>query len=203
MYTTMSKQWKRRNAQEEEEETEEEEGTYVKVIDNNVYFYADVSSESVIELICAIKTLTKKLQIVGITYGIDSPAINLYIHSDGGEVHSALSVFDMIKDNPVDVRTIVSGNASSAATIISLAGHYRTITKNSYMLIHNISSEFWGKMHEFEDEMKNMTKLTNNLKRIYKENTNLTKTQLDGILKKDLLLDAKTCLKYQLVDAIE
>ena len=177
--------------------------THVKIIDNNIYFYSDVSSESVIELIVAIKNLTKKSQILGIIYNIIPPKINIYIHSDGGEVHSALSVFDTIKNNPVEIKTIVSGNASSAATIISLAGHSRSMTPNSYMLIHNISSEFWGKMHEFEDEMKNMTKLTNNLKRIYKEYSNLTKTQLDSILKKDLLIDAKTCLKYGFVDEVE
>ena len=57
-------------------------------------------------------------------------------------------------------------------------------------------------MHEFEDELKNMAKLTSNLKKIYKENTNINKTQLDTLLKKDLLLDAKTCKKYGLIDNI-
>ena len=70
------------------------------------------------------------------------------------------------------------------------------------MLIHNISSSFWGKMHEFEDEMKNMAKLTSNLKSIYRENSKLNKKTIESLLKKDLLIDAKTCLKYGLVDEI-
>jgi ATP-dependent Clp endopeptidase proteolytic subunit ClpP len=175
----------------------------ISVQDNNIYFYTDVNPTSALELILAITDLTKKMSILAITHNIPTPAINLYINSDGGDVHSALSVFDTIKRNPTHIKTIISGNASSAATIISLAGHSRVISPNSYMLIHNISSGFWGKMHEFEDEMKNMSKLTSNLKKIYKENTNITKTQLDTLLKKDLLLDAKTCVKYGLVETIE
>ena len=188
---------------EEEEASEEEERyNYVRVKDNDIYFFCPVSTDSVLDLSVAINTLTKELLILGIQFGIEPPPINLYIHSDGGEVHSALSVFDLIKNNKVNINTIITGNASSAATIISMAGHTRKITSNSYMLIHNISSEFWGKMHEFEDELKNMAKVTSNLKKIYKDHSNITKKQLDDLLKKDLLLDANTCVKYGLVDAI-
>ena len=187
------------------EDTEEDNEDYseVTVVDNNIYFFTDVNCNSILELTLAIKEVTQKMQIHQIKFNVEPPPITLYINSDGGEVHSALSVFDTITDNPVEIITVISGNACSAATIISLAGHTRYITPNSYMLIHNISSAFWGKMHEFEDEMKNLAKLTSNLKRIYKSSTKLTKPQLDNLLKKDLLLDAKTCVKYGMVDAID
>ena len=154
-----------------EEEIDSGEYSEVFVKDNNIYFYTAVEPNTALELIMAIRDLTKKNQILSISYNIPPPTINIYINSEGGEVHSALSVFDTIRQNIVPINTIISGNASSAATIISLAGHTREITSNSYMLIHNISSGFWGKMHEFEDELKNMAKLTSNLKKIYKENT--------------------------------
>lgn len=197
----MSGMTSKRN-EDSDEETDSGDYNEISVQDNNIYFFTGVEPNSALKLILSIKDLTKKSQILSINYGIEPPPINIYINSDGGEVHSALSVFDTIRNNSVEINTIISGNASSAATIISLAGHNRQITTNSYMLIHNISSEFWGKMHEFEDEMKNMSKLTNNLKRIYKNETNITKTQLDSLLKKDLLLDAKTCVKYGLVGSI-
>ena len=34
---------------------------------------------------------------------------------------------------------------------------------------------------------------------IYKENSSMTKTQIESLLKKDLLIDAKTCVRYGLV----
>ena len=124
-----------------------DENCNVRVQDNNIYFFCSVTSETILELTVNIDILSKELQKFAIQYDIDPPPINIYINSEGGEVHPALSVFDTIRNNKVTINTIISGNASSAATIIALAGSTRKITKNSYMLIHNISSAFWGKMH--------------------------------------------------------
>lgn len=190
------------NSGEETEDDSECDLSDVKIVDNDIYFSCDVTADTSLQLTMAVREVTKKNQIMSINYGVDPPPVNIYINSDGGEVHSALSVFDSIQANPVQVNTIISGNAQSAATIISLAGHHRKISSNSYMLIHNISSTFWGKMHEFEDEMKNMSKLTANLKTIYKNNSDLTRAKLNTLLSKDLLMDAKECLKLGLVDEI-
>ena len=83
-----------------------------------------------------------------------------------------------------------------------MIGKTRQITQNSYMLIHNISSGFWGKMHEFEDEIKNLKLLTKDIRKMYTQYTNIKTKQLDQLLKKDLLLHAKICLSYGLVDEI-
>ena len=170
-----------------EDETEAEvEQSNVKVVDNEIYFYADVDSASILETTTILAKLIKEMQIFGIMFGIEPPPITLRINSEGGEVHAALSLYDFIKRSPVKIITTITGSACSAATIISLAGHERYITKNSYMLIHNISSAFWGKMHEFEDEMKNV-KLAGNLKTIYKKMVKLTSALLK-VCKEDLLL---------------
>ena len=58
-------------------------------------------------------------------------------------------------------------------------------------------------MHEFEDEMKNLNELTKKLKDIYKKKSNITKTQLDKILKTDILMPSNDCLKFGLIDEIK
>jgi len=185
---------------QEEELTEEKD---VTIVDNNIYFFTDVSPKSIKELLVHIKELTKKNQILAITLDIDPPPINIYINSEGGCLYSALSIIDIISLNKVKINTIISGVCMSAATLILLSGHTRSMMPNSYMLIHNISSGFWGKMHEFEDEMKNLSELTKKLKEIYKKNSIITKTQLDKILKTDVLIPANDCLKYGLIDEIK
>jgi ATP-dependent Clp protease protease subunit len=69
-------------------------------------------------------------------------------------------------------------------------------------LIHQLSSGFWGKFSEIEDEMKNLKKLTKMIKEVYLENTKITKKQLDKMLKHDLWLNAEEALEYGLVDEI-
>ena len=200
----MPKKWLVCEEEEQEpEDTQTTEEKDVTIVDNNIYFYTDVSPKSIKELLVHIKEITKKNQILAITLGIDPPPINLYINSEGGCLYSALSIIDIISLNKVKINTIVSGVCMSAATLILLSGHTRSMMPNSYMLIHNISSGFWGKMHEFEDEMKNLSELTKKLKEIYKKNSNITKTQLDKILKTDVLIPANDCLKYGLIDEIK
>ena len=170
--------------------------------DNNIYFYCPVTIKNILDLTVNIKKVTKKLQILGITFGNTPPEINLYINSGGGDVHAALSVLDLINTNPIPINTIITGMAASAATLISIMGHKRYISSNSYMLIHNMSSSFWGKMHELQDEMKNMAKVTQHLKNIYLTNSNIKSKQLEALLKQDLLLEPDVALKHGFVDEI-
>lgn len=189
------------------DETDDEEEDYkepdIKVLNNNIYFYCEVSKESILELNYHLEDLSNKLLITSIQNGIDPIPIKLHIQSEGGEVFAAFSAVDTIKNCKVPVETIIEGCAASAATIISVAGSKRYITENSHMLIHQISSGFWGKMNEFEDEMKNLELLTKYVMKIYKENSNLSVKQMKDIFKKDLWMPPSECLKMGLVDEIK
>ena len=74
--------------------------------------------------------------------------------------------------------------------------------RHSYMLIHQLSSGMWGKYEELKDDMENNENLMKVIKDIYIKHTNIPKRELDKILKHDLWWDAKTCLKYGLIDEI-
>jgi ATP-dependent Clp endopeptidase proteolytic subunit ClpP len=192
--------FKMEDADEEEDEIEDNK---VMVLNNNIYFYCEVSKETILVLNYHIEDLSNKLMITSIQNGIDPIPIKLHIQSDGGEVFAAFSAVDTIKKCKVPVETYIEGCAASAATIISVAGHRRFITGNSHMLIHQISSSFWGKMNEFEDEMQNLSLLTKYIMKIYKDNTNLTVKKMKDIFKKDLWMPADECLKMGLVDEIK
>ena len=107
-----------------------------------------------------------------------------------------------IRNSKIPVVTIVEGCAASAATMISVVGHERYITKHSHMLIHQLSSEFWGKMEEIKDEYGNLKKLMKIIKKIYLKHTNISSEKLDKILKRDIWWRSKKCLKLGLVDKI-
>lgn len=185
------------------EEEDEEEENEVQYVDNNIYFYCSVSMKTILDLTLIIKKLTTKLIMMKVQFGsCFEPVINLYINSEGGDVLAILGIVDIILNNDVPIHTIITGHACSAASILSIIGAKRYIAPNSYMLIHNLSSTFWGKAHEFEDEMKNINKLMANLKKIYNTHGNIPKTKLEALLKKDLYLDAKTSIKLGFVDEI-
>jgi len=186
----------------EDESDGEQTINEIKVTGNNIYLYSDINQEIALNFNTELKKLEEKLIIVSIQYDCELPNINIHINSEGGEVFSALSMVDSIKNCKVPITTIVEGQAASAATLISIVADTRKITSNSYMLIHQISSGFEGKHNEFKDEMKNLNRLMKSMKKIYKEYTNLDESKLDSCLKKDIWWSSKFCLDNGLVDEI-
>ena len=70
------------------------------------------------------------------------------------------------------------------------------------MLIHQVSSGFWGNFAEFKDEVQNLELMMSYIKKIYLEHTKFKKEELDNILKRDIYLNAEEALEKGLVDEI-
>ena len=187
---------------EEETEEESDDTNTIKVSGNNIYFYSEITRQSILDLTLIIKELTVKLLNLINVYEVDIPCIKLHINSEGGEVFAVFSILKLIESNTIPIHSIIEGQACSAATMLSVVAEKRFITEHSYMLIHNLSSDFWGKMHELEDEMINLKELTRKIKSIYKTYSTIKKTELEKLLKKDLLLTPNVCKRHGLIDEI-
>jgi ATP-dependent protease ClpP protease subunit len=70
------------------------------------------------------------------------------------------------------------------------------------MLVHQLSSGFWGNYGQISDAKENLDQLMKKIKEIYKRYTKIPTKKIDEILARDLWWDAKTCLKFGLVDEI-
>ena len=133
---------------------------------------------------------------------VTNKPIRLFITSNGGSVHQALMVYDMISSLRIPVYTICRGYVASAGTILSLAGKKRYITQNSYMLIHQLSAGGWGKFNSMTDQYENAKKLMEHIKSIYAKTTKITLEELDEIMKHDISWNSKICLEKGLVQEI-
>lgn len=171
--------------------------------DNIIYFYAGVDLKENFKLNKEISTIGRQMEMVAVKLGMDvPPPIHLKINSYGGSVFAAFGSIDYIMRSKTPVYTYVDGCAASAGTIMSVCGAKRFMGENAYMLIHQLSSGMWGKYQELQDDMKNSDNLMKRIKEIYEAKTKIPKSKMDDLLKHDLWWDAKTCLKYGLVDEI-
>jgi len=202
--------WKYQNEKEKEEESQQvvtintsppSSGSVTKVVENNIYFYGDITESNALELNATLYELDKKLTVTGVFLDI-KPIINLRINSYGGSLFAGLATVDVIRNLNSKVHSYIEGAAASAATIISVACDRRFIGKYSKMLIHQLSANAYGKYNELEDDMENNKHLMSTIKEIYKEYTKVPMKKLDEILKHDLWFDSKTSLKLGLVDGI-
>ena len=175
---------------------------HISVQDNKIYFYSGVNRNSCVELNKKIGELESKSLTLSNSLGILPPSVKLFINSGGGSITAGISSMDTIIRSKVPIHTYVDGFAASAATFLSVVGAHRLMSRNSYMMIHQLSSNFWGTYSNFEDEKENLDLMMKTIKDIYKKYTKLPMKKLDEILKHDLMWDAQTCLKYGIVDEI-
>lgn len=189
---------------DDEEAGEALTGLNVSEVGNEVFFYAPVMSESIVQLNRKLRSL--ETTITQFTAGVGIPAgsvpIKLRINSGGGSLFDGFAAVDAIKNCKVPVHTVIDGGAASAATLMSVVGKQRAMGKHSFMLIHQLSGGMWGKFEEMRDEIQNSELLMQSIQDIYLKHTKIPKKLIKDILKRDIWLDAKTCMEYGLVDEI-
>ena len=179
-----------------------ESTTNVLVERNNIYLYGDITPESCEQLKNKLNELNFNGRLFKISYNSDPPPINIHIQSSGGTLMNSFYIVDLIESLEIPVNTYVDGYSASAATLINVVGNKRYMTKNSMMMIHQLSSSSQGKYEDLNDNSKNMNMLMDKIKNIYLKKTTIPENVLDEILKHDLWLDAVTCKKYGLIDEI-
>ena len=192
---------KKRKVVFEDSDDDVEEQTDCNIIrkGNNIYYYEGIDKKPILELISQLKDLEAILINLKYTYDVN-PVIKLHIYSEGGDAFMGLSIYDFIKTLKIPVHTYIDGLIASAATFLFLAGKKRFMTENSNILIHQISTGFWGKFEDLKDEYKNTTELMKIAKKIYTDNTNMSKKTIDDIIKRELYLTYQDALKYNIVN---
>jgi len=197
--------YKKRKRSCEDEELEEKEHTEdnIYIINNHLYFSADITPKSAFTLCKYLRTLEIKLKIDYINMPSSvKPEIFLHITTNGGCIYSAFSIIDCFESLSIPVNTIIDSNVSSAGTIISIHGNKRYICNNSYVLIHELRSGCWGKLAYLDDTYKNCLKIQDHINKIYLDKTKISKKYLKEILVKDLELNADECIRLGIADEI-
>jgi ATP-dependent Clp endopeptidase proteolytic subunit ClpP len=169
---------------------------------NHIYFHSEIDRNAIFELIGHIRKAELDNIVMAHQHCTDPIPIYIHISSYGGSVFDALTAIDVIQACKVPVYTIIEGATASAGTLMSVVGAKRFIRPNAYMLIHQLSSGFWGKMAEIEDDFENNKALMEKIKAIYIKHATIPKKELSEVLKHDLWWDAEKSLKYGLVDKL-
>ena len=172
---------------------------------STIYFYSKIDPVSILRLNSQILSLTNEIRRTKSLQENqeDSSSITLHLNSLGGDVASGLAGMDTILTNRVSIDTLIEGEASSAATLLSVAGRHRMIRRHSLILIHQLNAWVEGTFEEMKEEVYNLTKLHKILRGIYLERTKIPVKMLDQeFFKKNVWLSAKEALKLGIVDEI-
>ena len=130
--------------------------------------------------------------------------INLLITSVGGDMNAAFALIAVIKGSTIPVRTIVVGEASSAAFCIFLAGDQRVITPYASLMSHCFSTSVDGHFHDLKNAMDEMNAYNGKMIDLYQEFTGLDKKIIKSkfLSHKDAYISHEDAIKYNMADLL-
>lgn len=166
----------------------------------HLYFYDDVSKESILALKAEIHKACDPVTVDGV---VKNPKpILLHINSPGGEVHAGISSLSIFTECKVPIAVMVDGMSASAATFISIYAPYRVATPYSTCLIHEGFSWLIGKTSDIQHHMQVIKQIDKFINKMYLKHTKISKQELKHLVHHDYLLDAATCKKHGIFDRI-
>lgn len=184
-----------------DEDDDDSDNSNITRENNHIYFYSEIDRNTIFKLLGFIREAEEYCILNSYKLNVDIP-IYLHINSNGGIISDAFAAIDVIISCRVPVYSIIEGATASAGTLLSIICKKRYIRTNAYMLIHQLSSELWGKMSEIEDEYKNLKESMKKIIKLYVKNSNILKKDLKKMLKHDLWLNSSKCIEFGLVDEI-
>ena len=130
--------------------------------------------------------------------------IKLYINSPGGQVTSALAIYDTMQHVKADVSTICIGMAASAAALLLTAGEKgkRLILPNGEVLIHQVMGGAQGQATDIAIHADHIVRMKKRLNDIMAKHTGQTVSKVEKDAERDYFMTAEEARKYGIVDKI-
>lgn len=130
--------------------------------------------------------------------------IKLYINSPGGQVTSALAIYDTMQYVKSDVSTICIGMAASGAALLLAAGakKKRMVLPNGEVLIHQVMGGAQGQATDIDIHAKHILNVKKRLNEILAKHTGQSVEKVEKDAERDYFMSAEEALAYGIIDKI-
>lgn len=178
----------------------------VEVVDNHIYFYAEVTKERILATIKAIREIDSRLRWERINRevpaNVERTPIWLHINSGGGDLFAGFALSDVIKEIETPVYSISEGLCASAATLIAMSCQKRYALPNTVFLIHQLSAGIWGTHEQFKDELVIQQIMMDQLEKFYVAHSLVNAEELREMLKRDTWISSARALELKIIDGL-
>lgn len=130
--------------------------------------------------------------------------IKLYINSPGGQVTSALAIYDTMRYVKASVATICIGMAASGAALLLSAGAKgkRMVLPNGEVLIHQVMGGTQGQATDIDIHAKHILNVKKRLNEILAKHTGQKIEKVEKDAERDYFMSAEEAKEYGIVDKI-
>ncbi len=130
--------------------------------------------------------------------------IQFYINSPGGYVTSGFAIYDTMQYVRPEVSTLVFGQASSAGSLLLMAGAKgkRLSLPNSRIMIHQPSGGAHGQATDLEIQVKEILLMRTRLNDIYVKHTGRTLDEIERGMERDKFFSPTEAKDFGLIDDV-
>ena len=174
---------------------------------SHIYFYDEIDAQTQLLFMRyyeqAISYIYAKSGEYSVKHdGQPCEVVTVHVNSPGGDVFCSLALYDYLKQAEIPAIGIVEGQAASGASILMQGCTEKLMTQHSMMLIHELSSGTWGKLHQMKQDFENWESMMDLIKDVYRKETKIPEAELEKILEPDYYWKSAKCKEYGLVTHI-
>lgn len=118
----------------------------------------------------------------GILRAIGKQPVTVNINSPGGDMFEGLTIYNLLREHPAEVKIKVMGRAASAASVIAMAGDEVLMGTGSIMMIHNAWGLVVGNRHDFTDAASVFETFDGSMASIYAARTGMSDEEIMAML---------------------
>ena len=133
---------------------------------------------------------------------MSSDPIHVLIDTDGGNLKTALTVFDIFRSSKAPIYTYALSEVSSAGTIIYLAGDKRFAFIHTQFMMHESSLSVGGSKKDFEHTAAQCLEQNNKVFPIFKSRIKMGRRKFDKLHEHSNYLWAEEAKKHKMVTEI-
>ncbi len=169
---------------------------FSRMLKERIIFLTGPFEDGMATLICA--------QLLFLESENPKKEIAMYINSPGGQVTSALAIYDTMQYIKSPVSTVCMGMAASAGSLILQAGEkgQRISLPNSKIMVHQPSGGARGMATDMEIQLEDMLKTKKLLNEIYVKHTGQTYETIERTLDRDKYMTAVEARDFGLIDHV-
>jgi len=169
---------------------------YSRLLKDRIVFVGSAIDDNVSNLVIA--------QLLFLDAEDPGKPIDVYINSPGGSLTAGLAIYDAMTYVHPAVRTICTGMAASAASLILAAGApgMRMSLPHAQIMLHEPSGGSQGTASDIEIHAKEILRLRRTVHEIYARHCGRPIEQVERDVERDFFMTPEQAKEWGLIDAI-
>jgi ATP-dependent Clp protease protease subunit len=169
---------------------------YSRLLRERIIFVNGEIEDNMASLVCA--------QLLFLESESPGKEISLYINSPGGQVTSAMAMYDTMQFIKAPVGTLCMGMAMSAGSFLLMAGApgSRICLPNASIMLHQPSGGFQGKVTDIMIHAQESERLKRRMHMLYSKHCGRTYEEVETALDRDNFMTPNEAKTWGLVDHV-